>query len=593
MTKMKIAGLNTIQTYVEWSSHEKRPGNYTGLNDIVSFIKTAQDAGLDVILRPGPFIDAERDFGGLPSWLLKNPDVKLRTSDKYFMERVTSWYTKLFSFLTPLLFKNGGPITMVQVENEYGSFALQTGHKDVLYLEELRDLIKHLVGNDVLLYSTDGAGFDYVNNSVITGVFPTVDYGCGGNVDEAFKVQRTFEPGAPLVNSEYYSGWLDHWQHPHSTSSTSCVVSTLDKMLAAGANVNIYMFHGGTSFGFSAGSNSGPFLATPTSYDYDAPISEAGDLTEKFWSIRSTVGKYLPLPPVPDDLQNVTEKGNYGSVKMQYVSNIFTSITKLSTTRNTSTYPINFERLNQSSGFMIYETKISDHRQTDPVLLSVPGLRDRGYIFLDYHPKGILSRIEDIYSLPLQVLPNQTLSIVVENQGRICFGADLADRKGILGNVTLGNKVLTDWKMIGLPLDNGNQVLKYVENALKYKTKKRISKYSSRDELEGQLSGGKMTFWHGEFTLGNSLETRDTFLSIPDWHKGVAWINGFNLGRYWPAVGPQMTLYVPKFLLKQNPDVNNIILFEQDQPPCDSSSKTTCIVSFIEIPDINGKTPNY
>ena len=139
------SGLNTIQTYVEWSSHEKRPGNYTGLNDIVSFIKTAQDVGLDVILRPGPFIDAERDFGGLPSWLLKNPDVKLRTSDKYFMERVTSWYTKLFSFLTPLLFKNGGPITMVQVENEYGSFALQTGHKDVQYLEELRDLIKHLV----------------------------------------------------------------------------------------------------------------------------------------------------------------------------------------------------------------------------------------------------------------------------------------------------------------------------------------------------------------------------------------------------------------------------------------------------------------
>ena len=203
-----------MQTYVEWSSHERSPGKYdfSGQNDIVSFLKIAQELGLDVILRPGPFIDAERDLGGLPSWLLKHPDIKLRTSDKTYMAAVTSWYTQLFSVLRPLLFPNGGPIIMVQVENEYGSFAMQTGHKDMEYLSQLRDLTRSLVGEGVELFTTDGAGDNFLVGGVIPGVLPTVDFGCGTDVEEAFASQRRFEPRSPLVNSEYYPGWLDHWR---------------------------------------------------------------------------------------------------------------------------------------------------------------------------------------------------------------------------------------------------------------------------------------------------------------------------------------------------------------------------------------------
>ena len=217
---------------MEWSSHEQSPGqfDFSGPNDIVKYIETAQKLGLDVILRPGPFIDAERDLGGLPSWLLKNPNVKLRTNDKYYMDRVKIWYTKLFSLLRPYLFKNGGPITMIQVENEYGSYAMQTQNKDMEYLTSLRDLTRELVGDDVVLFSTDGAGSGYLVGGVIPEVLPTVDFGCGNDPNEAFRVQRMYSPRGPLVNSEYYPGWLDHWEHPHSKVATQCVTSTLGKI---------------------------------------------------------------------------------------------------------------------------------------------------------------------------------------------------------------------------------------------------------------------------------------------------------------------------------------------------------------------------
>ena len=464
MRKMRLAGLNTLQTYVEWSSHEPAPGQYVfdGALNISHYITTAQNVGLDVILRPGPFIDAERDFGGLPSWLLKDGDnIKLRTKDKRFMDRVSVWYNRLFQELNKHLFKNGGPIIMVQVENEYGSYGLQTGHCDKEYLAMLRDLVLKNVGSDVLLFSTDGAGSDMVMCGKVPNVYATVDFGCGANVEQAFSTQRLFEPSGPLVNSEYYPGWLDHWQSKHAKVGTDCVVTTLDTMLSMGASVNIYMFHGGTSFGFSAGSNDPPFAATPTSYDYDAPITEAGDLTDKFWAIRRTVGKYLPLPDIPQHLVNVTEKGAYGKIEMNFVSTLFDSLGMMTGVRNRSELPRTFEMLGQSQGFMIYTSQV-DKLQTDPVVLHVPGVRDRGYVFVDDQPSGVLSRSEQIFSLPLQVLPGQKLSIVVENQGRICYGSNLADMKGIVGNVSLGENVVRGWDMTGVPLD-GEMLTKYCQ----------------------------------------------------------------------------------------------------------------------------------
>lgn len=237
---------------------------------------------------------------------------------------------------------------MVQVENEYGSYGLQTGHCDKEYLAMLRDLVLKNVGSDLLLFSTDGAGSDMVMCGKVPDVYATVDFGCGANVEQAFSTQRLFEPSGPLVNSEYYPGWLDHWQSQHAKVGTDCVVTTLDTMLSMGASVNIYMFHGGTSFGFSAGSNDPPFAATPTSYDYDAPITEAGDLTHKFWAIRRTVGKYLPLPDIPQDIVNVTVKGAYGKIEMKFVSSLFDSLGMMTGVRNTSELPRTFEMLGQA-----------------------------------------------------------------------------------------------------------------------------------------------------------------------------------------------------------------------------------------------------
>jgi len=591
---MRLAGLNTLQTYVEWSSHEPAPGQFvfSGGADIAKYIVTAQEVGLDVILRPGPFIDAERDFGGLPPWLLKDGDgIKLRTKDKKFMDRVSAWYNELFKELNKYMFKNGGPIIMIQVENEYGSYGLQTGHCDKEYLAMMRDLIIKNVGSNVLLFSTDGAGSDMVMCGKVPDVYATVDFGCGANVGQAFSSQRLFEPNGPLVNSEYYPGWLDHWQNKHAKVETKCVVQTLDTMLGMGANVNIYMFHGGTSFGFGAGSNNPPFAATPTSYDYDAPLTEAGDLTEKFWAIRDTVGKYLQLPDIPKDLVNVTEKANYGKIQMHFVSTMFDSKGMMSEVRIASELPKTFEMLGQSYGFMIYETRIRK-LHTDPVLLSAQGLKDRGYVFVDDRPVGILTRSEQIFSLPIQIQPGQKLSLIVENQGRICYGSDLADQKGIVGNITLGGQVLKGWEMTGMPLDNGAKLEKYC-------SKVRTSKYKSIEMdklLRSNLykSGSKMTFWTGEFLLGNNVsKPKDTFLSLPGWHKGVAFINGFNLGRYWPVVGPQKTLYVPKSLLNPHPTKNTVILLEQDHAPCGHGHKTQdlCVVEMVDTPDIDGDTP--
>lgn len=284
LRKIRACGLNAIQIYVEWSSHEPEHGqfDFQGQNDIQRFIQLAKEEDLYVLIRPGPFIDAERDMGGLPYWLLNQyPFMKLRTSDPNFLKFVDKWFGQLLPRIKSQLYINGGNILMVQSENEYGSYAVQTKHSDTKYLLHMRDLIKTHLGKDVFIYSTDGCADDSVRNSKTPGVYSTVDFGPNSNATECFNVEQHFEPGGPLVNSEYYPGWLDHWSQPHSTATKELVASTLDKMLSMGANVNIYMFHGGTSFAFGAGSNDAPFLPTPTSYDYDAPISEAGDLTDK------------------------------------------------------------------------------------------------------------------------------------------------------------------------------------------------------------------------------------------------------------------------------------------------------------------------
>jgi len=393
------------------------------------------------------------------------------------------------------------------------------------------------------------------------------------------------------VNSEFYAGWLDHWQQKHASVAAQDVDKTLEEMLSIGASVNIYMFHGGTSFGLTSGSNSDPFSCTPTSYDYDAPISESGDVGEKFWTIRRRISKYRPVPSVPPHFVNTTEKGQYGPVIMRFVGSFFDLKPAILKKYGHHKHPLSFEKVNQNTGFMLYETTIPGLFR-DPAILKIPGLADRAQIFLDYRFVGLLSREENQFSLPIQTKHGQRLSILVENQGRICYGEKLADRKGIVGDVTLAGKTLTQWEMSGLPLDSET-----VDHLDQFAMKSRVDIQSSRGDdksmmgTKGMPDGTRMGIWMAEFRLATNAiypTLLDTFLRLQGWHKGVVLLNGVVLGRFWPTVGPQETLYLPSELLVPPPGENRLIILDESAPEC----SPVCSIQFTTTSQLDGPTPD-
>ncbi|KAF8777675.1 Beta-galactosidase like protein [Argiope bruennichi] len=544
--KLKMAGLNAIQTYVEWNHHEPEPGvyNFEGNYDLVKFIKTAQDLDMLVILRTGPFIDAERDLGGLPYWLLRiDPNMKLRFWDPNFIKHIDQWYNVLLPKIEPLLYNNGGPIISIQIENEYAFCGCDQ------YKAHLRDLFNKLLKKNVVLFTTDQP-------------FPN-SLACGANVTLNFDRLRYTQADGPLVNSEYYPGFIDHWGHPHSTKTTENVVKTLNEMLLANASVNFYMFLGGTSFGFTAGSNIlNTFQACTTSYDFDAPLTEAGDPTPKYYAIRDAIGKFLPLPPGP--VPQPSPKMKSPKITLKKVMSIWDYIAKLNTSV-ISTYPLSFEKLNHPFGFVLYKTTVQ-FRPTDPAVLTIKSIADRAYVL-----QGILDREQKVESIPVQVLKGQLLEILVENQGRVCAN-QINDPKGILQNVTLGSKILQNWTMIPIPLDP-----------------KSIQQIESSTEKTDSIS--TPSFYTGKFEIPNSTPILDTFLKVDGWHKGVAFLNQFNLGKYWPIVGPQITLYAPSTLFRNSSTVNHITLLELENSPCDKEN--SCVVQFVDTPIVDGPTPEY
>ncbi|UYV70647.1 GLB1L [Cordylochernes scorpioides] len=561
MIKMRAAGLDAVQTYVEWKSHETQPGVYdfTGDNDLVRFLQTAEKVGLLVVLRPGPYIDAERDMGGLPSWLLKvNKNMKLRSNDPSFLAPVKSWFDVLFPLIRPHLYENNGSIISVQVENEYGSY----GACDFQYTAFLRDLTRHHLGNSVVLFTTDGPADPTLSCGKVDGVFTGVDFGTGVNVSRVFNTQRLHQEKGPLINSEFYPGWLDHWGYSHSTVDTKEVVKYLDQILAMKASVNIYMFHGGTSFGFGSGSNLSPnFQACPTSYDYDAPLNEAGDPTDKYYSIRDTIAKYNPLPPIPVPVPK--PKMNIPNVQLNMVASLL-DIYEYLTSIN-SVYPLTFEDMYLDHGLVFYTTRVSFHAH-DPVLLTVKGIRDRGYVYVDKKYQGILSRERDITSLPVTIRPGQNLTILVENQGRVCFGSGINDFKGIVGNVTLGSQVLANW------------------SAFIFNPEKTFSvDYNSYVSPSCAISPCPFVY-KGQFDIPDQYpEILDSFLSLKGWGKGFVRLNDRILGRHWPIEGPQVTLYAPSpFFLKNSNEIYVLELEEVPDPP---------VIHFVSQPIINGSTP--
>ncbi|XP_068224951.1 beta-galactosidase-like [Palaemon carinicauda] len=579
LRKLRMAGFNAVQTYVEWASHEPEPDVYdfSGMLDVEKFISTAQEEDLLVILRLGPFIDAERDMGGLPYWLLrKNQDMRLRSSDPTFLKEVDDWFVNvMFPKVKPLLYKNGGPIIMMQVENEYGSYPAC----DYAYTAHLRSLYQKAFGDSVLLFTTDGDGVGYLKCGKIQDIFSTVDFGPQADLEKAFGAMRLFQPHGPLVNSEYYPGWLDHWGEPHSTVDGEKVAQVLDDMLSLNASVNMYMFHGGTSFGFGAGSNLGSnFKVCPTSYDYDAPLNEAGDPTEKYWLLRNITQKYLPLPP--GDVPPPSPKYSYGEVKMSILGSVLQLKTILQSV--SAMWPLTFEELSVPSGLVLYETVIP-FRTPDPARLTISDVHDRGYVFVDQHYVGMVSREAKLFDVPLQSLPNQTLSIIVESQGRVCFGPGINDFKGLTTKPTIEDRELKNWRMTPIPVTHTKRLSSALDN-LEETLAQQLLRHT---QLQGTPQGG-MSFYRGSFSIPkDAAHPQDTFLKLDGWRKGIVWVNGFNLGRYWPEVGPQVTLYVPRGILKTG--TNSIYLLEQEVSPCALSSK--CVVTLQDTPEIAGPTP--
>ncbi|NXH29692.1 GLB1L protein, partial [Myiagra hebetior] len=560
LLKMYMSGLNTVQVYVPWNYHEMLPGVYdfTGNRDVEAFLDLTAELGLLVILRPGPYICAEWEMGGLPAWLLWKPDITLRTSDPAYLAAVDSWLHILLPKIKPHLYQHGGNIISVQVENEYGSYyACDHG-----YLRHLLGSFRALLGSEVLLFTTDSTRAEELRCGTLQGLYATVDFGPGSNVTEAFGAQRRVEPKGPLVNSEYYTGWLDYWGEAHASTSAAWVAKGLEDMLQLGASINMqvvswqraqpageYMFHGGTNFAYWSGADyKDQYKPVTTSYDYDAPLSEAGDPTEKLFAIRMVISKFQPLPVGP--MPPATPKYAYGWVALRKHADLLDVLDVLCPSGPIqSQFPLTFEALKQAHGFVVYHTQLP-WDVPDPAMLAAPphSICDRGYVMLQKEYQGTLER-DGQTALPVTGRAGDTLDILLENMGRISFGANTSDFKGLLGNLSLNSRALSNWLIYPLAIDTA------------------VQQGWPHSALPESSSGGRVgpAFYTGTFeTPGIAW---DTFVKFPGWSKGLLWINGFNLGRYWTRRGPQQTLFVPGLVLHVGRPNNITVLELEGAPP--------------------------
>ncbi|MFC5467387.1 glycoside hydrolase family 35 protein [Cohnella suwonensis] len=526
LLKLKACGLNTVETYIPWNVHEPKPGQYRfdGMADVARFIRIAGELGLHVIVRPSPYICAEWEFGGLPAWLLADSDMQLRCAYPPFLQRVDAYYDVLLPKLQPLLCTNGGPIIAVQIENEYGSYG-----DDANYLEHLRQgMIAR--GIDVLLFTSDGPTDSLLQGGSIPGVLATVNF--GSNPGSSFAKLREYQSEGPLMCMEYWNGWFDHWGKPHHTRDAADAAAVLEEMLLANASVNFYMFHGGTNFGFYNGANCQQpdhYEPTVTSYDYDALLDETGEPTDKYHAVREVISRYSEAGEA--ELPPRIGRHAYGRVELGEQAGLFANLDALSDPVRSAT-PVPMEKAGQNYGFILYTTRISGPRPIDE--LRIQDARDRALVFLDGEYMGAIERSPADQKLSFPVpAGGARLDILVENMGRINYGPYLKDRKGITEGVRFGFQFLFDWTIRPLPLE-----------------------YLSALAYGGTSARTGPAFYRGTF---HADACEDTFLDMEGWTKGVAFINGFNLGRYWNK-GPQRTLYVPAPLLRQGD--NEIVVLE-------------------------------
>lgn len=532
LLKLQACGFNTVETYIPWNLHEPKEGEFcfNGLADVAGFVQLAGELGLHVILRPSPYICAEWEFGGLPPWLLGYPGIRLRCMDPVYLSKVDAYYDALIPVLLPLLSTRGGPVLAMQIENEYGSYG-----NDKAYLDYLRQGLTRR-GVDVLLFTSDGPEDGMLQGGTLPGTLATVNF--GSRPEEAFQNFRQYRPADPLVCMEYWNGWFDHWLTPHHTREAGDTAEVLDRMLTLGASVNFYMFHGGTNFGFYNGANyDAKYEATVTSYDYDAPLSESGEYTPKYEAVKQVLEKHFG--PALVELPKPAAKCAYGEVLLTERLDLLDIVGQLSVPV-TRTVPEAMEGLGQGYGFILYETILTGPRTGE--MLHLQEVHDRALVFLDEIFLGTVERW-DSRPLPVTVPPGGArLRILVENMGRINYGPRLTDRKGITEGVRLNNQFQFGWTIYPLPFAS------VADLPFAAAGEEKSSAVASGENRPALYRGG----FHAEVC-------GDSFVRLEGWTKGVVWVNGFNLGRYW-SEGPQQTLYLPGPLLRAG--WNELIVLE-------------------------------
>lgn len=582
----KALGMNTVCLYVFWNIHEQQEGrfDFTGNNDVAEFCRLAQRNGLYVIVRPGPYVCAEWEMGGLPWWLLKKKDIRLREPDPYFMERVKLFERKVGEQLASLTIQNGGPIIMVQVENEYGSYG-----ENKAYVSAIRDIVRQSGFDKVTLFQCDWAS-NFEKNGLDDLVW-TMNFGTGADIDQQFRRLGELRPNAPQMCSEFWSGWFDKWGARHETRPAKAMVEGIDEMLSKGISFSLYMTHGGTSFGHWAGANSPGFAPDVTSYDYDAPINEYGQATPKYWELRHTMEKYndggkLPAPPkAPMPVITIPKF-------------VLTEYAPLGNGMGSSVQSrdiCSFEDMDMGWGIADYSTALPKIPVGSMLTLNEP--HDFAQVFVDGKYIGKIDRVKNEKTLMLPpVEKGAELCIRIEAMGRINFGRAIKDYKGITKEVTISAEMdgheaswnLKNWTIVPIP-DNYETAVKAL--SVGTETSKRTRQHAKLLTKAG--------YYRGHFTL---RKPGDTFLNMEAFGKGQVYVNGHAIGRFW-NIGPQQTLYLPGCWLKQGR--NEVIVldvvgpkgeptsFGQDKPELDKLNleRTNKHNNPGDRPDLNSLTP--
>jgi len=545
---LKAMGLNTIATYVFWNYHHPTPGTWdfkTGSHNLPEFLKTAQEEGLFVILRPGPYACAEWEFGGYPWWLQQNKNLVIRANNQPFLDSCRVYLRHLAQQVKGYQVSHGGPVIMTQVENEFGSYVSQRPDVPLAEHRQYNAAIRQQlaeVGFEGPFFTSDASSL--FEGGATPGALPTANG--EDNVERLKKAVNQYHNNlGPYMVAEYYPGWLDHWGEPFVRVGTEQVAKQVETYLQNGVSFNFYMVHGGTNFGFTSGANydkAHDIQPDITSYDYDAPISEAGWVTPKYTAIRELMQRYVkyPVPAVPAPIPVVI----LPPITLSKAVSLFDF--KRDFKPVVSSTPLTFEALGQGHGYVLYSKQFAQAVQGK---LQVRGLRDYATVYVNGKPVGELNRQQNKYELDVQLPANGTLELLVENMGRINYGADIMhNTKGIISPVVLnGADVTGDWQMVKLPFDRVPD----------------LGKYPAKSQA------GQPTLYTGSFEV---KQIGDTFLDMRGWGKGIVFVNGHPLGRYW-KVGPQQTLYLPGCWLTKGK--NSVVLLEQQNEALHKELKTT------------------